>query len=72
MPRVKCATVECKYNSDSSYCTYKGTLLLGDSYVCTLNDGRQLYHRCKRFEKSERAQQIEDNFIKFMEERGLG
>lgn len=71
MPRIKCATVECKYNNEASHCTYKGELLLNDCFVSTVHDGRQHYHRCKMYEKSEWAQELEDNFIKFMGERSL-
>lgn len=71
MPRIKCASVECKYNNDSCHCTYKGELILCDCYVVTLNEGRQHYHRCKMYEMSERAKQLTDDFVKFMEERGL-
>ena len=71
MPKVKCASLDCKYNNDSNMCTYKGTLLMAESYIHTVHEGFQHFHRCKMFEKSERAQQLEDQFLAFMEERGF-
>lgn len=71
MPRIKCASVECKWNNDSSMCTYKGTLLLADTYMNTVNEGYQHFHRCKMYEKSEHAIDLENQFLRFMEERGL-
>ena len=51
-------------------CTYGRTghtLLMCDSYVLTVNDGRQHFHKCKAFEKSERAKELEGAFKRFLE-----
>lgn len=68
--RIKCASVECKYNSDKNMCQYKGTLLLSDTFIHTVNEGFQHYHRCKMYEMSEEAARLEKDFISLMEERG--
>lgn len=62
MPRIKCASVECKYNNDNNVCGYKGTLLLGDWDVTTLNMGRMHFHECKMYEKSEHYISLEKTF----------
>lgn len=74
MPRIKCASIDCKWNSDTNMCNYgrtRHTLLMNDCYVMTVHDGRQHFHYCKAYEKSERAKELEGDFIKFLEERGL-
>lgn len=69
MPRIKCATVECKYNSPTGYCTYKGVVKLSDCFVCTLHDGRQHFHRCKNFEMDESVEQMQKEIIDFFKEK---
>lgn len=71
MPRVKCASIDCKWNNDNSMCSYKGILLLNDSYYHTTNEGRQHFHNCKMYEKSESAKLIEENFTSWMKEKGF-
>ena len=69
MPRIKCASVECKYNNDNNVCGYKGTLLLGDWDVTTLNMGRMHFHKCKMYEKSEHYISLEKAFEKIMKQQ---
>ncbi len=69
MPRVKCASIDCKWNNDNQMCTYKKTLLLNDCSIMTLHDGRQHFHRCKAYEKSEYAKELESHFINLLESR---
>ena len=72
MPRVKCASVDCKWNNDNNMCIYGRTghtMLISDCYVSTVHDGRQHFHRCKAYEKSEVAQQLESEFAKFLKDR---
>lgn len=74
MPRIKCASVDCKWNSDTNMCTYGRTghtLLMSDHYVTTVYDGRQHFHRCKAFEKSERAKELESEFQKYLNKRDI-
>ena len=69
VPRIKCSTVECKYNSPTCYCTYKGTLLMGDSFIMTKHEGRQHFHRCKMFEVDESIEQMQKEIIDFFKEK---
>lgn len=72
MPRIRCASVDCKWNSDTNMCKYGRTghtLLIGDTYTHTVNDGVQHFHRCKGYEKSEEAARLESEFLKFLKER---
>lgn len=72
MPRIKCASIDCKWNSDTNMCTYGRTghtMLISDSYVMTVHDGRQHFHRCKSYEQSDKAKELESAFMKFLEEK---
>lgn len=74
MPRIKCASIECKWNNDTNMCTYGRTghtLLMSNHYVTTVHDGRQHFHRCKAFELSDRAKELESEFQKFLDERDM-
>ena len=62
MPKIKCASCECKWNNDKSMCTYKGMLLMNDCDVMTVHDGRQHFHKCKMFEESEDYQELRRKF----------
>ena len=62
MPRIKCASCECKWNNDKSMCTYKGVVLMNDCSVMTVHDGRQHFHKCKMFEESEDYQELRRKF----------
>lgn len=57
MPKVYCATIECKYWKDNNTCGAK-EISLSDHSVMTLYDGRQHFHKCKSFEESEEAAEI--------------
>lgn len=72
MPRIKCASIDCKWNSDSNMCTYGRTghtMLLCDSYVMTVHDGRQHFHRCKAYEQSDWAKELESKFKNFLDKK---
>lgn len=58
MTKVYCADLSCKHCSDKGICTQK-TIALSFHSVMTLYDGRQEYSRCKMYEKSERAKELE-------------
>lgn len=66
MPKIKCASLECKWNNNSNMCTFKGTVLMNDCDVMTVHEGRQHFHKCKMFEKSEYIQNLEEQFMKYM------
>lgn len=72
MPRIRCASIDCKWNSDTNMCKYGRTghtLLIGDTYTHTVNDGVQHFHRCKGYEKSEEAARLESEFLKQLAEK---
>ncbi len=66
MPKIKCASLECKWNNDKCMCTYKGVVLMNDCFVMTVHDGRQHFHKCKMFEESEDIKYLKERFLKCM------
>lgn len=66
MTKIYCADVSCEFCNDKGVCTQK---IIGLSWhsVCTVNEGRQEFTRCKAYQKSKKQIKIE----KLMEERGL-
>lgn len=68
MPKIKCASCECKWNNDKSMCTYKGMLLMNDCDVMTVHDGRQHFHRCKMYEESEEYKELKQEFLVYLKE----
>lgn len=69
MPKIKCASIECKHNNDSGYCRYQGVVLLSDCYYHTVNDGQQHFHRCKCYEMSEESKKLYESLEKFYSEK---
>lgn len=63
MPKIKCASCECKWNNDKGMCSYKGTILMNDCDVMTVHDGRQHFHKCKMFEESEYYKKWQQKFV---------
>lgn len=63
MPKIKCASCECKWNNDNYMCSYKGTILMNDCDIMTVNDGRQHFHKCKMYEKNEEYKELEQAFL---------
>lgn len=55
--KIHCAKIECKYNSDRNVCTAK-SIELSDHDVLTHWEGRQNFQRCKQFELSDEAKEI--------------
>ena len=49
--RIKCGSVDCKFNSVKNTCQYKGTLCLSECYYHTVNEGLQHFWRCKQYEE---------------------
>ena len=56
--KVYCAAMDCEYNSDKGICTAKKIELSANS-VMTVWDGRQEFNKCKTFQKSQEAIEIE-------------
>lgn len=65
--KIRCGSIDCKWCDDDNFCTYEGTILLNDCYVSTVNEGRQHFHYCKRYEKDDHFEQLEEAFKKFIE-----
>ena len=70
MPKVICASYECKYNTDDNTCIYD-EVYLNDLSIMTVYEGRQHLWRCKQYEKSEEAKRMEEKFMKFLKEQGM-
>lgn len=66
MTGVVCAAVDCRYNNDRNRCTAKKVELSWSS-VMTLWEGRQEFFRCKQYEKSAEAVELEKKLSEFME-----
>lgn len=67
MPKIRCASIDCNWNSDANTCTYKSVIPLNDCDVTTLHGGREHFHRCMAYQKSERAKELENEVKKFLE-----
>lgn len=65
MTVIKCGSVDCKHNDDSNICQ-KSNIALSDCYYHTVNDGLQHFWRCRQYEKSDRAKQIEKQMKEFL------
>ena len=66
MTKIYCGDASCKFCNNHGVCTQK-TVCLGWSSVMTAHDGRQEYHRCKTYEISERAKEINAFFDRIRE-----
>lgn len=66
MPKIKCAAVECKYNSNNNYCTADKTVMLTAHSVMTVWDGRQDFWKCKNFVMSDECREIAEKFEEWM------
>ena len=62
MPKVYCAAMDCEFNDDDGKCHAKD-IALSDHSIQTLWEGRQRYQKCKTYQKSKDAIEIEE-FIK--------
>lgn len=69
MPKIKCASCECKWNDNKNNCTYKGTLNIGDWNVHTVNMGFAHFHECKMYEEDEHTKALRENIMAFMKEK---
>ena len=65
MPKVICAAIDCEFNVDGK-CHAK-TICLSANSVMTMWEGRQEFNKCKTFQKSQQAKQIEEQIKPFLE-----
>lgn len=65
MPKVICASLDCKYNGKGHQCTAK-KITISERYMLTVNEGRQHLWKCKQYEKSEEVEQFEEQFKRMM------
>lgn len=69
--RVRCGSVDCKWNSPTHLCMYQGTLKLNDCFYHTVNEGFKHFHECRMYEKDETIEQMEKEIVNFFKEKGL-
>lgn len=67
MTKVYCADTSCEFLNDKGVCTLKKIGLAWMS-VHTVNDGRQEFNKCRMYQKSQRAIEIEEFFAKCIQE----
>jgi hypothetical protein len=58
MPKVYCAAIDCEFNGDDGKCHAK-SIELSDHSIQTLWEGRQRFQRCKTYQKSREAAEME-------------
>jgi len=61
MPKIICASVECRFNNDKNECTAK-TVLLGAGNILTVWEGRKDVWNCQQFELSEESKRLLESF----------
>lgn len=62
--KVYCAAMDCEFNSDKGVCTAKNITLSANSVV-TVWEGRQEFNKCKTFQKSQMALDIEEKVAEY-------
>lgn len=65
MTKIYCADSSCKFLNGYGVCTAK-TVTLGWSSVMTKYDGLHEFNRCKKYEKSDRAKELEKYYYKIL------
>lgn len=58
MPKIFCAAMDCEFNGDDGKCHAKD-VALSDHSIMTLWEGRQRYQKCKKYQKSQAAVEME-------------
>ena len=66
MPKVYCAAIDCEFNGDDGKCHAKCICLSANS-VMTVWEGRQEFNKCKTWQKSQFAKDIEEKLKPFIE-----
>jgi hypothetical protein len=68
MSKVFCAAMDCEFNGDDGKCHAKD-VGLSDHSIMTLWEGRQRYQKCKTYQKSQAAAEMEQFFAKAVAEQ---
>ena len=58
MPKIFCAAMDCEFNGDDGKCHAK-EVALSDHSIMTRWEGRQRYQKCKTYQKSQVAIEME-------------
>lgn len=60
MPKIKCGSLDCIWNSDQCFCTFGSDqeILLMQDCLVLVNKEVQHYHKCKAYEKSKNSPMI--------------
>ena len=67
MPKIFCAAMDCEFNGDDGKCHAK-EIALSDHSIMTLWEGRQRYQKCKTYQKSQAATEMEQFIAKAVAE----
>lgn len=67
MPKIFCAAIDCEFNGYDGKCHAK-EVALSDHSIMTLWEGRQRYQKCKTYQKSQAATEMEQFFAKAVAE----
>lgn len=59
MPKVYCAAIDCEFNGDDGKCHAK-SIALSYGSIMTMWEGRQNVNRCKTWQKSQFARDMEE------------
>lgn len=63
MPRVRCGSIDCKWNDAGHWCKAK-KVLLGDNYIHTTYDGVRHLWECHQYEMGEETRSFLDDLRK--------
>lgn len=64
--KIYCAALDCEYYRWDGRCTAK-TVCLSDHSIMTVWDGRQRFQRCKTWQKSKQAIEMEERIKPLLE-----
>lgn len=67
--KIYCAAIDCAFYRNDGRCTAK-TVCLSDHSVVTVWDGRQRFQRCKTWQKSQHAAELQEKMASVL--KGLG
>ena len=63
--KVYCSNLKCKYMNDKNMCKNK-EIELEFNNICTINQGRQDFLKCKSYEKSEVYARLEERIAELV------
>lgn len=64
--KIYCAAVDCEFCREDGRCTAK-TVTLSDHSIVTFWDGRQRFQRCKTWQKSQLAAEMEERMKQLLD-----